>query len=166
METRAAEQGASLLALEFLHQRALAATANQVANAVLLELFGAAVSSEHAQRLLARLDITGRGPWRVLLLELRATPATDVAPALSHGTLLREALERTLGGLRARLRLLHWRDGPGDHCRRGSAERVTERGQVRRLQQALDGIDGLPARCVCASASVARKATPRNSLCH
>jgi sugar diacid utilization regulator len=146
VETRAAEQGASLLALQFLHERSLAATANQVANAVLLELFDAGVSSSDAQRLLARLAVTARGPWRVLLLEFRATPSADLAPALSHGTLLREALERTLGGLRTRLRLMHWRDGFVVIADEASAERGTERGMVRRLQHALDSIDGLPAR--------------------
>ena len=146
VETRAAEQGASLLALEFLHQRTLAATASQVAHAALLELFKDGVSNGDARRLLARLDITGRGPWRVLLLEFHASPAPDVAPALSHGALLREALERTFAGLRARLRLLHWRDALLIIADETSAERCTERGLVRRLQQALDGIDGLPAR--------------------
>ena len=71
VETRAAEQGASLLALEFLQQRSLAATANQVANAVLLELFGEGLNRADAQRLLARLGVIQRGPWRVLLVELR-----------------------------------------------------------------------------------------------
>jgi sugar diacid utilization regulator/putative methionine-R-sulfoxide reductase with GAF domain len=146
VETRAAEQGASLLALEFLHQRALAATANQVANAALLELFDDGISSAHAARLLARLDITSRAPWRVLLLELRATPAGDVAPALSHGSVLREALERSLGSLRSRVRLLHWRDHLVVITDEAGAERITERGQVRRLQQAVDGIEDLPAR--------------------
>ncbi len=146
VETRAAEQGASLLALEFLHERSLAATANQVANALLLELFGGDLSSADAQRLLSRLDVTPRGPWRVLLLEFRATPAVDLAPALSHGTLLRAALERTFGGLRGRLRLLHWRDSFVVIADEASAERCIERGLVRRLQQAVDSIDGLPAR--------------------
>jgi len=146
VETRAAEQGAALLALEFLQERSLAATANQVANAVLLELFGADISGADAQRLLERLDVAPRGPWRVLLLEFRATPAAELAPALSHGALLREALERTLGGLRARLRLFHWRDGFVVIADEMSAERGTERALVRRLQLAVDSIEGLPAR--------------------
>lgn len=146
MERRVAEQGASLLALEFLHARSLAAAAQQLAHAALLELFEDGVERADALALLARLEVATRGPWRVLLLELRATPAAELAPVLTHGGVLREALERTLGGLRSRLRLLPWRDGFVIIADEASAERATERGQVRRLQQALDSIDGLPAR--------------------
>ena len=111
---------------------------------MLLELFGEGLSRADAQRLLARLGVIQRGPWRVLLVELRGPAAADEAPALTHGTRLREALDRTLGGLRTRLRLMHWRDGLVVIADEASAERFTERALLRRLQQTLDSVDGLP----------------------
>lgn len=143
VETRAAEQAASLLAVEFLQQRSLAATANQVANAVLLSLFSEGLSSADAQRLLLRLGVTSCGPWRVLVLELRGPLASDDAPALTNGPLLREALDRSLGALRGRVRLLHWRDDLVVIADEASAERFNDRALLRRLQQTLDRIDGV-----------------------
>ena len=64
-------------ALAFLQQRSLAATATQIANAVLLELFGKGFRCADGQRLLARLGVTPRGPWRVLRVELHSPVAAD-----------------------------------------------------------------------------------------
>ena len=60
-----------------------------------------------------------------------------------HGTLIREALERTLGSLRQRARLLHWRAGFVIIASPDVAQRFAERSLGRRLQQALDQLDDL-----------------------
>jgi sugar diacid utilization regulator len=122
----------------------MAAAATRAASALLVELFSEGVSEADARALLARLGLPGGGPWRVVVLELDTADDPD-SVLHQHGTLLREALERTLGSLRRELRLLHWRSGFVVIATALQAERLGERALARRLQQALDALDALPA---------------------
>jgi len=145
IDLRAVEQAATLVAIEIFKGRAHAAAQTRAASALLVELFSEGLDPAAAQGLLERLDLSTRGPWRVVLLELAGADLAGVEGAIhQHGTLLREALERTLGGLRSRARLLHWRAGFVVIAENVIAERLGERSLVRRLQQALDGLDALP----------------------
>lgn len=143
IDSKAVEQAATLIAVEIFKRRSMVAAETRAASALLVELFSEGVDEAGAQRLLERLELPRTGPWRVVVIELSATAGLDGA-LHQHGTLLREALERTLGSLRRGARLLHWRSGFVVIAEAALAERFAERALARRLQQALDGLDALP----------------------
>ncbi|MEQ8233739.1 MAG: helix-turn-helix domain-containing protein [Gammaproteobacteria bacterium] len=144
VDSKAVEQAATLVAIEIFKRRSMAAAATRAASAVLVELFSEGVTETDARALLARLGLPSTGPWRVVVLDLDSADDPD-RTLHQHGTLLREALERTLGSLRRELRLLHWRSGFVVIAAAAQAERLGERALARRLQQALDALDALPA---------------------
>ena len=144
IDSKAVEQAATLIAIEIFKRRSMVAAETRAASALLVELFSEGVDDSSAHRLLERLELPRTGPWRVVVLELSATTGLDGA-IHQHGTLLREALERTLGSLRRGARLLHWRSGFVVIAEATLAERFGERALARRLQQALDALEALPA---------------------
>ncbi|MCB1746723.1 MAG: GAF domain-containing protein [Gammaproteobacteria bacterium] len=145
IDTKALEQAATLVAVEIFKQRSISAAENRQASALLQALFSAGLDQRGAGELLVRLGLPLAGPWRVIVVELGLPGADAVDDAVHrHGTLVREALERTLGALRNRVRLLHWRAGFVAVVGTDVAERLAERGLARRLQQALDQLAVLP----------------------
>lgn len=137
-DEQALELAATLVALALQRQRSLNAEAGQAAHALLAALFAEGVGAGEADRLIAELGLVGRGPWRVALLGFHDAAGVSESLAPGHGVAVKETLERSLGSLRARLRLLPWRDGLACIADEDACGRLTERGQLRRMQQALD----------------------------
>ncbi|MGE0486211.1 MAG: helix-turn-helix domain-containing protein [Gammaproteobacteria bacterium] len=145
IDVKALEQAGTLVAVEIFKRRSISAAENRQAGALLQALFSAGLERRAAGELLARLGLPPDGPWRVIAIELGLPGADSGDDALHrHGTAVREALERTLGALRQRVRLLHWRAGFVVVAGEDVAARLTERGLVRRLQQALAQLEVLP----------------------
>ncbi|MGE0860367.1 MAG: GAF domain-containing protein [Gammaproteobacteria bacterium] len=137
-DEQALELAATLVALALQRQRSLNAEAGQAAHALLTALFAEGVGAGEADRLVAELGVVGRGPWRVLLIGLQDAAGVREPLAPGHGAAVKEALERSLGSLRARLRLMPWGGGLVSIAGEEECQRISERGQLRRMQQALD----------------------------
>lgn len=144
IDFKAIEQAATLIAVELFKRRSLGAAEQRAAGALLIELFSAGLERARASALLERLGLPVRGPWRVVAIGMTNDGPDPIDDTVHrHGVQIREALERTLGGLRHRARLLHWRAGFVVIAESAAAERFAERGLGRRLQQTLDKLDGL-----------------------
>lgn len=141
IDVKAVEQAATFFAVEIFKQRSIRATESRAASALLLDLFSNEPSTDDAREIVDELGFHARGPWCVVLCELRAgTERLSGEAFFEFGAVAREAIERGLGRLKNAARPMLWRDGFVIVADIDSAERLAERSSLRRLQSALGSI--------------------------
>ncbi len=109
IDRKAAEQAATVFAVELLKERSAFEAERRVAGDLLAELFAEVPSNREPMLLLRELGFAPRGPWCVVRL-VPATEANTAAAQLPDAQLRRMLSER-FQRLGLRLPLLPWREG-------------------------------------------------------